>query len=245
MDWSLGRTKLIGVKIRVKKAKGSELSMANLLAVDDEPAVLALLQNILQKDGHVVTVVSDSPQVLTMQLGAFDLILLDVMMPTMDGFTLCREIRSKIDCPILFLTAKSMENDVMLGLGEGADDYIVKPFGAGELRARINAHLRRENRERRNVFCIGEVHFNLSGKEITVQNVVVPFTKSEYEICKFLALNWGQVFPKEQIYEAVFGLDGDSDSATIVEHIKNIRAKLGKVEVSPVETVWGIGYRWK
>ncbi|MCP3793907.1 response regulator transcription factor [Paenibacillus sp. CH40] len=219
--------------------------MANLLAVDDEPAVLALLQNILQKDGHVVTVVSDSPQVLTMQLGAFDLILLDVMMPTMDGFTLCREIRSKIDCPILFLTAKSMENDVMLWLGEGADDYIVKPFGAGELRARINAHLRRENRERRNVFCIGEVHFNLSGKEITVQNVVVPFTKSEYEICKFLALNWGQVFPKEQIYEAVFGLDGDSDSATIVEHIKNIRAKLGKVEVSPVETVWGIGYRWK
>lgn len=130
--------------------------MANLLAVDDEPAVLALLQNILQKDGHVVTVVSDSPQVLTMQLGAFDLILLDVMMPTMDGFTLCREIRSKIDCPILFLTAKSMENDVMLGLGEGADDYIVKPFGAGELRARINAHLRRENRERRNVFCIGK-----------------------------------------------------------------------------------------
>lgn len=219
--------------------------MAKILAVDDEPAVVALLRNILQKDGHVVTIYTDSTEVLSLQLGAYDLILLDVMMPELDGCTLCRMIRSKVDCPILFLTAKSMENDVMAGLGEGADDYIIKPFGAGELRARIHAHLRRENREKRNVLCIGEVNFNLSGKEVTVRDTIIPFTKSEYAICEFLALNRGQVFSKEQIYEAVFGYDGESDAATIVEHIKNIRAKLTRIEVAPVETVWGIGYRWK
>ncbi|AWB43495.1 DNA-binding response regulator [Paenibacillus sp. CAA11] len=219
--------------------------MANILAVDDEPAVLALLRNVLQKDGHVVTAISAPSEVLELQLGAFDLILLDVMMPEMDGFTLCRNIRGRVDCPILFLTAKSMENDVMAGLGEGADDYIIKPFGAGELRARVHAHLRRENREKRNVLCIGEVHFNLSGKEITVRDSAIPLTKSEYAICEFLALNRGQVFSKDQIYESVFGFDGESDSSTIVEHIKNIRAKLSRMDATPVETVWGIGYRWK
>ncbi|MGD6842466.1 response regulator transcription factor [Bacillus infantis] len=219
--------------------------MANILAVDDEPAVLALLRNILQKDGHVVSALSAPSEVLGLQLGSYDLILLDVMMPEMDGFTLCRNIRTKVDCPLLFLTAKSMENDVMTGLGEGADDYIIKPFGAGELRARIQAHLRRENRVRRNVLCVGEVSFNLSGKEITVGDAAVPLTKSEYAISEFLALNRGQVFSKDQIYESVFGFYGESDSSTIVEHIKNIRAKLTRMGAAPLETVWGIGYRWK
>lgn len=219
--------------------------MTNILAVDDEPAVLALLCNILQKDGHVVTTLSDPSEVECLQLGVYDLILLDVMMPEIDGFTLCRHIRTKVDCPLLFLTAKSMENDVITGLGEGADDYIIKPFGAGELRARVHAHLRRESRVRRNVFCIGEVSFNLSGKEITVRDAAVPLTKSEYAICEFLALNRRQVFSKDQIYTSVFGFDGDSDSSTIVEHIKNVRAKLNRAGVSPIETVWGIGYRWK
>lgn len=219
--------------------------MANLLVVDDDPAVLALLRNILQKEGHVVTTLSTPSEVPGLQLGQYDLILLDVMMPEMDGFTLCRQIRGMVDCPMLFLTAKSMENDVVEGLAIGADDYIVKPFGAGELRARIGAHLRRESRERRTVHCIGEVHFNLSGKEIRVQDTVIPLTKSEYAICEFLALNRGQVFSKDQIYESVFGFDGESEASTIVEHVKNIRAKLNRMNVAPVETVWGIGYRWK
>jgi DNA-binding response OmpR family regulator len=218
--------------------------MANILAVDDEKAVLALIKNILQKDGHVVTAVRNPNEVLQMQLGKFDLILLDVMMPGTDGFSLCREIRSKVDCPILFLTAKSMENDIVVGLGEGADDYISKPFGAKELRARVNAHLRRENRRRRDVLCLGAIHFDLSGKKISVCNKPVPFTKGEYEICEFLARNRGQVFSKERIYESVFGIDGESDSSAVVEHIKNIRAKFNKFQVSPIETVWGIGYKW-
>lgn len=219
--------------------------MAHILAVDDDPAVLTLIRNILQKEGHLVTALSAPSDVLTLQLGSFDLIVLDVMMPELDGFTLCRQIRSKVDCPILFLTAKSMENDLVEGLSIGADDYIVKPFGAGELRARIAAHLRRESRERRSVLLIGEVHFNLSGKEMRVGDTLIPLTKSEYAICEFLALNRGQVFSKDQIYESVFGFDGESEASTIVEHVKNIRAKLNQMNVNPIDTVWGIGYRWK
>ncbi|HEY5585996.1 MAG TPA: response regulator transcription factor [Ruminiclostridium sp.] len=218
--------------------------MANILAVDDEVAVLALIRNILQKDKHVITTISNPDKVFELQLGEFELILLDVMMPSVDGFTLCQSIRNKVDCPILFLTAKAMDNDIMYGLGVGADDYILKPFGAGELRARINAHLRRENRTKRNVLCIGDTHFNLSGKEITIHDEQISLTKSEYEICEFLAYNRGQVFSKEKLYEAIFGFNGESNCSAIVEHIKNIRAKFAKFQVSSIETIWGIGYKW-
>ncbi|GKX31570.1 DNA-binding response regulator [Vallitalea longa] len=218
--------------------------MASILAIDDEKAVLTLIKNILQMDHHIVTALSDPEKIFDLQLGNFDLILLDVMMPNVDGFTLCGQIRDKVDCPIIFLTAKTMENDIMVGLSEGADDYILKPFGAGELQARINAHLRREKRQHRNVLCVGNIHFNLSGKEISIHNETIPFTKAEYEICELLAKNRGQIFSKEEIYESVFGYDGESDSCTIVVHIKNIRAKFSKFQVLPIETIWGIGYKW-
>ncbi len=166
------------------------------------------------------------------------------MMPDIDGFTLCKEIREIVDCPILFLTAKTMESDIMFGLGIGGDDYITKPFGVGELRARVNAHLRREHREKRHIFVASDIIFNLSSKEIKIGDVKVVFTKGEYTICEYLARNSGQVFSKEQIYEAVYGYDGESDSSAITEHIKNIRAKLKVFDMSPIETVWGIGYKW-
>lgn len=127
----------------------------------------------------------------------------------------------------------------MFGLGLGADDYIMKPFGIGALRARINAHLRRENREKRNILYMDPVRFNLSGKELYAREDKVPLTKSEYEICEFLARHRGQVFSKENIYEGVFGLDGESDSSAITEHVKNIRAKLGRYGLEAIETIWG------
>jgi len=219
--------------------------MAKILAVDDEKDILVLIKNALAKDEHLVTAISDASEVNKMDLGTFDLLLLDVMMPVMDGFTLCREIRHAVDCPILFLTAKSLEEDLMYGLGLGADDYIIKPFGIGELRARINAHLRREKRERRNILYLDKVLINLSGKELFVNEEKVMLTKSEYEICEFLARNRGQVFSKERIYETVFGYDGKSDSTAITEHIKNIRSKLHVFDVDVIDTVWGIGYKWR
>lgn len=218
--------------------------MANVLVVDDEDDILMLIKNALRTDDHLVTILSEPTEVAKIDLGIFDLILLDVMMPAIDGFTLCGQIRHAVDCPILFLTAKSLEEDVMYGLGLGADDYLTKPFGIGELRARVNAHIRRERREKRSILYIDNVHFNLSGKELFVHNERVMLTKSEYEICEFLARNRGQVFSKEQIYETIFGFDGKSDSTAITEHIKNIRSKLHTFDLDVIDTVWGIGYKW-
>lgn len=218
--------------------------MANILAIDDEEGILELIKAALSKEGHNVTTISKFSTFSVEQCSNYDLILLDVMMPDIDGFTLCRNIRGLVDCPILFLTAKTMEEDIMKGLGVGGDDYIAKPFGLGELRSRVAAHLRREKREKHNSFLISGVNFKLASKEVVVGEFSVPLTKSEYEISEFLAINHGQVFSKEKIYETVFGFDGESDSSAIVEHIKNIRAKLAKVGCSPIETVWGIGYKW-
>lgn len=220
--------------------------MARLLVIDDEKAILDLVKNSLEKDGHIVTVCESAADVTINTLKNYDLILLDIMMPDVDGFMFCKKIRGIVDCPILFLTAKVMETDIIYGLGIGADDYITKPFRIGELRARVTAHLRRERREHHNTLGFEqEIKFDLSSKELFMKGKKVDLTKSEYEICEYLARNRGQVFTREQIYEAVFGFDGNSDNSTIATHIKNIRSKLAGYGVTPIDTVWGVGYRWE
>lgn len=219
--------------------------MANILVVDDDNAILTMIRRILEKDGHNVTLVSDSIKVSEIKTDSFDLILLDVMMPGKDGLTLCVELRDAVDCPILFLTAKSDESSVVQGLHAGADDYISKPFGAAELRARVAAHLRRERREHFAGLAFAGSRFQLSARQLVVQGEEIPLTKAEYSICEFLARNHGQVFSREQIYEAVFGYDGESNDTTIATHIRNIRMKLEKFHYAPVKTVWGIGYKWE
>lgn len=219
--------------------------MCRILAVDDDRGILAVIRKALEKEGYLVDTLDDPEKINPERLSDYQLILLDVMMPGTDGFTVCRRIREQVDCPILFVTAKTEEGDLITGFGLGADDYIRKPFGLGELRARVAAHLRRESREKRHRVTLGDLEFSLQAKEIYCQGQQIPLTKSEYAICEYLALNRGQVFSKERIYEHVFGYDGESDSSAITEHVKNIRAKLQKAGVSPVETVWGIGYKWK
>ena len=219
--------------------------MANILVVDDEPEILILLKKVLEKDGHVVTCVSDGIKIASEQLGWYDLILLDVMMPGEDGFSLCGKIRDLVDCPILFLTAKTMEEDVNTGFSIGADDYIKKPFSIVELRARVNAHLRREKRGKYQSMQVSEVRFFLTKQEAYYNETRILFTKSEYEISEFLAKNHDRVFSKEQIYEQVFGYEGESDVTAITEHVKNIRKKLQAFGLNPIETVWGVGYKWK
>lgn len=216
-----------------------------ILAVDDDKEILELIRRALEHEGYLVDTVSDSTAVLQKHPEQYQLILLDVMMPGIDGFQLCQKLRERVDCPILFLTAKSEENDLMQGLGVGGDDYITKPFGIGELRARVAAHLRRENRERRHFMEVDGVRFQLQAKKMQYKDVEVPLTKSEYAICEYMAVNRGQVFSKERIYETVYGFDGEGDAAAVTEHVKNIRAKCKKYGLEPIETVWGIGYRWK
>lgn len=219
--------------------------MANILAVDDEVDILKLVKRILERDGHFVKTVSEPEKVIKMALDSFELVLLDIMMPGTDGFTLCSQIRRCIQCPVIFLTAKPDEESLVYGLGMGADDYILKPFGANELRARINAHLRREHRGHFTKLLFGNAEFNIEAKQLLVNSSAAPLTKGEYNICEFLARNQGQVFSKEQIYEKVFGFDGIGNDNTVTTHVKNIRMKLEKLGFSPIKTVWGIGYKWE
>lgn len=219
--------------------------MAKILVVDDDAAILDTIGTILNKDGHLVTKVGDPLEINMEKLNLYDLILLDIMMPGIDGFELCSRIRKLVDCPILFLTAKTEESSLVNGLSLGADDYICKPFGVMELRARIAAHLRRESREHSVRMVVGRVCFHLSLKQMMVDDKEVSLTKAEYEICEFLARNRGQVFSKEQILEQVFGFDSESNDSTIATHIKNIRTKLSDFNCMPIKTVWGIGYKWE
>ncbi|MHC1748441.1 MAG: response regulator transcription factor [Cellulosilyticaceae bacterium] len=219
--------------------------MAKILIVDDEAKILRLLTTILEKNKHEVTTCLDFSEMPMNDLTSFQLILLDIMMPNVDGFEICQLIRSKVDCPILFLTAKAEENAIVYGLGLGADDYIQKPFGMAEILARINAHLRRERREHTVTLDFENIRFDLNAKKLLVRNKSVGLTTGEYKICEFIAKNKGQVFSREQIYEAVFGYDGESNDSTIATHVKNIRLKLETEDCFPIQTVWGIGYKWE
>lgn len=218
--------------------------MANILVVDDDIGILDLIDNALSRDGHYVKKISSPQGALEENLNYFHLVILDIMMPGMDGYELCTRIREQVDYPIFFLTAKTDESDIIKGLGIGADDYLMKPFSIRELRARVAAHLRREQREKTHSMNVGNIRFSLSSKECFAGENKLPFTRSEYEICEYLALHHGQVFSKEQILEYVFGFDRESDISAIVEHIKNIRAKLGRFGEDPIKTVWGVGYKW-
>jgi DNA-binding response OmpR family regulator len=219
--------------------------MPKLLVVDDDVNMLDLVRAALEKDGHQVDTEADAASVQLARCQMYDLLLLDVMMPGEDGFSLCSRIRAEVDCPILFLTAKAEDAALVKGFGLGADDYIKKPFSIAELRARVNAHLRREVRQPTRTISKGGVRFDMQAKVAIAGEHTLPFTKSEYAICEHMALHAGLVFTKEQLYEAVFGFDAEGDSSAVAEHIKNIRAKLKADEISPIETVWGVGYKWR
>lgn len=219
--------------------------MPKLLVVDDDLDMLDLVRAALEKDGHQVDTEADAANLLPARCRLYDLLLLDVMMPGEDGFSLCRRIRAEVDCPILFLTAKTEDGALVQGFGLGADDYIKKPFSIAELRARVNAHLRREVRLPVRTLNRGGVRFDMQAKAAIAGEHALPFTRGEYAICEHLALHAGQVFTKEQLYEAVFGLDAEGDSSSIAEHVKNIRSKLKAWDLSPIETVWGVGYKWR
>ena len=217
-----------------------------ILVVDDDKELVKMLCSYFNMKQYETITATDGMEALNKIKMKPDIILLDINMPRMDGIEVCRLIRSKALCPILFLTARVDEDDKINGLLSGGDDYITKPFRIQELRARVAAHLRREKREHHSILSFEpDIRFDLSAKVLYVSEQPVPLTKSEYSICEYLAKNRGQVFTKEQIYEAVFGFDGIGDDSTISTHIKNIRAKLEHFKISPISTVWGIGYKWE
>ena len=221
--------------------------MARILAIDDERPITDLLVRALSRDGHAVTADNDPVHAAARDLSRYDLVLCDVMMPELDGFELVRRIRDRVDAPILFLTARVDEESAVEGLGMGADDYIRKPFGVAELRAKVSAHLRREHREHRSVLAFdnGRIRFDLGARELSVDGAPVALTPTEYGICEHLARHRGQVFSRDQLREAVLGWDSEAGEDTVSMHVSNARAKLRRVGVDPIATVWGVGYKWQ
>lgn len=219
---------------------------AKLLIVDDEPGIVDMMRSYFAPHYEVLTAQSGE-EALRKVSAVPDLILLDINMPGMDGLTVCQKIRQYISCPILFLTARIESADIINGLSTGADDYIIKPFDLEELGARVAAHLRREDRR---IHCaavrfFGELSINYSARTVTLRGKELSFSRREFEILELLSLNAGQVFDRERIYEAIWGLDGDGSSDTVMEHVRKIRAKLAAHTAhSYIETVWGCGYRW-
>ena len=218
-----------------------------ILVVDDEEDIVRMLRDYFQMLGYQVGCAYGGREALDKLKSPWDLVLLDINMPDLDGLTLCRRVRDYISCPILFLTARVEEEDTVRGLLVGGDDYIAKPFSLDQLGARVSAHLRREERSRatNQVRFEVDLSINYSAKTVDVEGATVPLAKKEYEIVEFLSMNAGQVFDKERIYERLWGWDGQGDSAVVAEHIRRIRAKLQAAGAqNHIQTVWGLGYKW-
>jgi DNA-binding response OmpR family regulator len=228
--------------------------MSSILIIDDEEDLVTLLKDELEARGHEVLTAHDGEEGVKLAMRQQpDLIILDIMMPSMNGFEVCRAIRDRVLCPIIFLSAKQSETDRVKGFTLGGDDYVVKPFGLRELLARIEANLRREQRaqylnaeHKRSKLFFGKLGLDLKERSLTAGGQSIPLTRREYDIIELLAVHSGQVFSREQIYEKIWGYDAEGDSSTVVEHVKKIRAKIAAVdpETEYITTVWGIGYKW-
>lgn len=214
-----------------------------ILVIDDEQMILDMLRDQLEIEGYQVLTARDAEEAMKRLASEPNLILLDINMPGMDGIELCEKIREDVTCPILFLTARIEEADRVAGLHAGGDDYIMKPFSLSELMARVEAHLRREERQQHKITVryFGNLAIDYASRTVRVDGQEASLTKAEFDIVELLSLHPGQVFSRETIYERVRGLDGTADNAVVKEHIRRIRAKLNE---ECIDTVWGCGYKW-
>ena len=222
-----------------------------VLIVEDDRNIAELLQLYLEKEGYAVTIANDGGQGLT-KFRAIkpDLVLLDVMMPVMDGWAVCNAIRAEAQTPIIMLTAKSETSDKVQGLKAGADDYITKPFEMREVLARIEAVLRRttgvssEKKSRRLVF--DKLMIDMDAFELTVDGKKVDTPPKEMELLYFLASSPNRVYTRNQLLDEVWGFDYFGDSRTVDVHVKRLREKLeGISEQWSLKTVWGVGYKFE
>jgi len=223
--------------------------MKKLLVIDDETAIIQTIQTYFSDKGYTVLGAENVKRAYELLPEGPDIILLDIMMPGVDGISFCQQVRDTVLCPIIFLSAKTEESSKIKSLSIGGDDYITKPFSIKELHARVEAHLRRESRPRNQSTRIqfGAFWIDYGRKEAGFEDQLIGFTKKEYMIVELLSGNAGQVFSQDRIYEKIWGYDADGDANTsVMEHVKRIRKKLQEYGCDTlIETVWGIGYRWK
>lgn len=228
--------------------------MEKILIIEDDTAIADIERDYLALSGYDVHLATDGEEGLRLGLsGDMDLILLDLMLPGMDGFAVCRKLREHTDIPILMVTARQEDIDKIRGLGLGADDYIEKPFSPSVLVARVKAHLARYQRltqsDRRPTgdIEIGGIRLNEQTHRVFVDGKEVALKNKEYELLLFFMLNVDTVFSREILYERIWGLDAMGDNATVAVHINRLRAKIEHDPENPryIQTVWGAGYRFR
>lgn len=228
--------------------------MAKMLIADDNKQITSILSNYARKEGFEPVVALDGEEALRL----FDehepdiaMVLLDVMMPKVDGFEVCRRLRGKSLVPVIMVTARGEDFEKIMGLDIGADDYIIKPFSAGEVMARVRAILRRmqprEEKTAHNIYRYSNLMIDLDKYAVTVNGSEVPLTKKEVELLWTLAKNSSKVFSRDNLLDSLWGYDYYCDSRTVDSHIKRMRAKLDKFEHPgwEIKTIWGVGYRFE
>ena len=217
-----------------------------ILAIDDDEKILRLIENTLKANNFDVETRKNIEEINICDFTGFDLILLDVMMP-ISGLEICRSIRSQITTPILFLTAKDFEEDLLKGIQAGADDYITKPFSIKELIARIHMHLRREERshDSSKEEMNADITFYRDLQEVYYQSKRISLTKREFDLLYLLAKNENRIFTIEELYNYLYPVSSDAQLRSITEYIYQIRQKFKIHQIDPIKTVWGGGYKWK
>ena len=228
--------------------------MKRILIIEDDKAIAELERDYLEANDFSVEIISDGKKGEEKALAeGFDLILLDLMLPSADGFAVCRAIRREKDTPILMVSARQEEIDKVRGLGLGADDYIVKPFSPNELVARVKAHIARYERltqkatQGSDSIFTGDLEIQPEARRVFTGGKEVNLTRREFDLLLFFAQNPGIAFSKDKLFDRIWGMDALGDTATVMVHINRIREKIEPNPAEPVyiETVWGVGYRFQ
>ena len=228
--------------------------MSRILIVEDEEAIADLEKDYLEMSGYEVIIENDGIKGLESAMnGDVDLIILYLMLPGMDGYDICRQLREEKNIPIIMVSAKKDDIDKIRGLGLGADDYMTKPFSPSELVARVKAHLSRyerligSNQKSNDIVEIRGIKIDKTARRVYINGEEKVFTTKEFDLLTFLAENPNHVFTKEELFREIWDMDSIGDIATVTVHIKKIREKIEFDTSKPqyIETIWGVGYRFK
>ena len=229
--------------------------MTSILIIEDDQSIAELERDYLEINGFSVDIAATGPSGLKKaKTNSYDLIILDLMLPGIHGFKICKQLRDEMDIPILMISARIEDDDKIRGLGLGADDYITKPFSPGELVARVKSHLtrydrltKRENQDRRKLIELRGLKIDPVSRRVIVNESEITLTAKEFDILEMLARNPNRVFSKENIFEAIWGEEIYGEITTVTVHIRKIREKIEHDASQPqyIETVWGVGYRFK
>ena len=222
--------------------------MVNILIVDDNIQIVDVLKKYCEKENYNVYVAYDGESALDVfEDNNIDLILLDVMLPKLDGFSVCKMIRDISTVPIIMITARNDDFEKIMGLDIGADDYITKPFSNAEVMARMRAMLRRVNVKNNSIVTLDNLLINSETYEVYCNEINITLTKKEFEILWLLGNNVGKVFTREDLLDKIWGYDYFGDNRTVDSHIKRLRTKLSRIDglLWEITTVWGVGYKFE